>query len=209
MVYINNYARYAGYMISITSLGYGIICSIYDPIESLGYLANATSCALCVHMYKELLLSKSIARSAEDLKFENEELKKNITILESNIIEFQDLNQRLDDDIDMLKSTVGIFGQTGDALIKQLRMVHSDLKQENIKQRVLIKRQTCLHVCQLMQHLDKNNDAVLDEKELDAARSYLKMMMPSLDLNDLEGAMINGQLDLQGLLEKLPALRSN
>ena len=221
---INNYVSYTGYTISLASLGYGIICSLYDPVEGAGYIANAASSALCTYCYKELTLRRSIAKSAENLKRSVEALKRSeatlknseenlklhnlnmqhkIVFLESNINDFQVSNKRLEDDIEMLKATVGIVGQKGDLLIEQLRIVHDNIKEENIRQRALIKRQTCLHVCQLMQHLDENNDAFLDEKELDAARSYLNMMIPNLNINNLENAMINGRLDLNGLLDSL------
>ena len=216
---------YIGSTISIASLGYFIVCSIYDPVEGTGYLANAASSALCTYCYKRLVINKSIAKSAESLKYsvkvlqkseqglkESEErlklhnldLASKISSLESNVSFFSDCNQRLEDDIEMLKATVGLVGEKGEMLIKQLREVHHDIKRENITQRALIKRQTCLHVCQLMQHLDLNNDAFLEENELDVARSYLKMMIPNLNINDLENSMVDGRLDLTGLLNNLP-----
>ena len=225
IVNMNDCIIYVGSTISFASLGYGIICSIYDPTEGTGYLANAASSALCTYCYKHLVINKSIAKSAESLKHlvkvlqqseqglkESEECLKShnldlankISSLESNVSFFNDCNQRLEDDIEMLKATVGLAGERGEMLIKQLREVHHDIKLENIKQKTLVKRQTCLHICQLMQHLDSNNDAFLDEKELDAARSYLKMMIPNLNLDDLENSMVDGRLNLTGLLNNLP-----
>ena len=50
-----------------------------------------------------------------------------------------------------------------------------------------------------MQHLDSNNDAFLEEKEL-MLHVHILMMIPNLNIDDLENAMVNGRLDLTSFL---------
>ena len=195
---------------SVASLVYGVVASFTDPVEATGYISSSLFAGACVLSYKELILRKNISEAADQLKEENQHLKievlqleKNINSMGKEVSAFRLANSELADDIDMLKTTVGIVGVKGELFIQQLRLVYDDLKRENNRQNALVKRQTCLHICQLMQHLDSNNDAVLDEVELHAARSYIKMMIPNLDIKTLESALVDGKIDLKSLLEHL------
>tara|TARA_A100001015_G_C15015860_1_gene725475 strand:- start:1395 stop:2021 length:627 start_codon:yes stop_codon:yes gene_type:complete len=156
-----------------------------------------------MYLCRELRITRSLAESADVYREENDKFMKQNKNMEGQLEELEESNQgllrvqtSLREDLEVLRGTVGLIGERGDALLVQLKEVHKKLEMQNNKQSILIKRQMCLHVMQLAQHLDKNCDFILDEGEVQEARRYLKAISPGVDVDVLERMMVDGKLDL-------------
>lgn len=208
----------------LTGVGSVATFIIDEPLHGVTLSGSFLLSILAMYLHKELIVTRSISKSVDMFRNENEKLKNHIgelelhnetmkdricdmekinSDLEKNNEKLEKISTSMEEDLDTLKHTVGILGESGGDILMQLRGVHKKLKDQNDRHSVLIKRQMCLHVIQLVQHLDKNSDFVLDQNELEGSRRYINAIVPDLDVNELEKSMVDGRLDLVEFVDRV------
>ena len=122
----------------------------------------------------------------DELKENNDELKENIGELEGNIDELEVVTKTLNNDIEMFKNTIGVFGENADEIINKLKEVYQDLKKENEVQANINKNTIYLHILHIIKHFDKNCNFTMSKDNLDKAKKTLLNAFPNLDYEALK-----------------------
>jgi hypothetical protein len=188
----------------IGSVIFGIIQIItHDILTGLGYLGTGLFSGVALFYIKQIQLYATIQISIDILKDENEELKISNDRLSKTINELELIKNDINDDLSLLKKTIGIVGVNADELFGQLKAIYNKLKSKNDRHSILIKSQTSLQLMNIFYHFDTNNDFVLDEKELIYAKQFILNILPELDCNDVFNKIENHQIKLESLLELL------
>lgn len=189
-------------MFLISSTIFGIIQIITnDVLSGLGYLATGLFSGISFYYIKQTQLYATIQTSIDILKDENDELKTSNDRLSKTIDELESIKNDINDDLSLLKDTIGIVGENADKLFEQLKVIHNKLKSENDKHSILIKSQASLQLMNIFYHFDTNNDFVLDEKEIIHAKQSILNILPDLDWNDVLKKIKDNQIKLESLLE--------
>ena len=79
----------------------------------------------------------------------------------------------------MLKSTIGIVGDSDDFMIKDVKQIHDKLRIENNRHALLVKSQTSLQVMYLFNHVDNGQHLALEYAKqaiLDILPTWIGMM---------------------------------
>ncbi len=174
---------------TVGGLGIGAISwFIIDNITAIGYLLSGIFSGISLCSIKRMRLRASLQSSVNVLKEENnelkennEELKENIDELEGNIDELELVAKTLNEDIDMFKKTIGIFGENADDIINKLKEVYQDLKTENKVQVNINKNTIYLHILHIIKHFDRNCNFTLSKQNLEKAKKTLLNAFPNLD----------------------------
>tara|TARA_B100000963_G_C22609803_1_gene664328 strand:+ start:732 stop:1412 length:681 start_codon:yes stop_codon:yes gene_type:complete len=192
-------------MISVSSLGCGIFqYTIEDAFAGVGYLSSGIFAATTLFTIRKMRLKASLQSSVNVLKDENEELKESNDKLTNNLYELNSLKEDLNKDLTLLKNVTGIIGENADDLMDNLREIHDKLEIENNRHTLLINSQAKLHLINLFNHFDKDNNLVLDPLELNLAREHIKQILPpTIQWADVENNIQNKSLKLKNILKLL------
>jgi hypothetical protein len=180
-------------------LGFGALSwFIIDNITAVGYILSGIFSGISLFTIRRMRLRASLQSSVNVLKEENnelkennDELKENIGELEENIDELEVVTKTLNDDIEMFKNTIGIFGDNVEEIINKLKEVYQDLKKENEIQSSINKNTIYLHILHIIKHFDKNCNFTLSKEKLQKAKKTLLNAFPNLDYENLENKINN------------------
>jgi hypothetical protein len=165
---------------------------LYDRITSLSAGIGLVLSISLLHTVRKLHITKSISRSADILKGENDKLQSSIV--------------RLDEDLSMFKQVIGAVGEQSEETLNHFRDVYRNIKTENERHALLIRAQARIHFLTLLRHFDANNDAVLSADELQQAKEVLLTTCPNLDVAALiQQAQMSdgiGSIELQRILSE-------
>lgn len=150
----------------VVSIGCGIFgilnIIIIDTFCGIGYFLACGMSLISLFAIKRMRLRATVQKSVNVLKEENDELKENNEILQENnedlkenvgelethvdelenkIISLKALEIELKDDIEKLKELLGIVGNNSDDVIKEIKEILKNLKNENEKHSLLVKNQ--------------------------------------------------------------------
>jgi len=135
-------------------------------------------------------------------------LTKNINTLEvdlskltKNTKELENVKISLNDDIKILKNTVGLIGENSDELFIKLKEIYNNLNLENNRHSTLIKSQTSLLLMNIINHYDKNSNFELDLNEINYAKQSILNILPNVTWKQIENKIQNNQLKLESILE--------
>ena len=157
-------------IISLSSTVVGIsMWILVDNITGFGYIGMGTFSLISLCILNKMRLRAAIAKSVNILKQENDELKenneqleKNNEELEANVDELQLLESMLRNDVESLKMTVGLVGKQSDDVLKDLKIILSNVKTENKKLEFLVKNQIILYLNNNNDEIDKFKDILLE-----------------------------------------------
>jgi hypothetical protein len=191
-------------IVFISSTIFGIIqMTTNNALSGIGYLGTGLFSGISLYYIKQIQLYATIQTSIDILKDENNELKTLNDRLSKTIDELELIKNDINDDLSLLKETIGIVGENSDELFRQLKAIHNKLKSENDRHSILIKSQASLQLMNIFYHFDTNNDFVLNEKEIIHAKQSILNILPELDWNDVLKKIEGNQIKLESLLELL------
>ena len=165
---------------------------VSDAFCGSGYLlAGGISC-VSFFLVRYLRVAKDLSESVEQIEMENIELRtsnqrysiENDKLTVSNKT-LQAISDELDDDIEMLTSSMKTAGENRKDFMSKLRAIHKSLKQENNRHSELNIQQGRFQLLQLFQHFDRNSNLVMDEAEVRKSISFLKTVFPKLNVEEL------------------------
>ena len=173
---------------------------VSDAFCGSGYLlAGGISC-VSFFLVRYLRVAKDLSESVEQIEMENIELRtsnqrysiENDKLTVSNKT-LQAISDELDDDIEMLTSSMKTAGENRKDFMSKLRAIHKSLKQENNRHSELNIQQGRFQLLQLFQHFDRNSNLVMDEAEVRKSISFLKTVFPKLNVEELiESSKVDG-----------------
>jgi uncharacterized phage infection (PIP) family protein YhgE len=146
-------------MICVAQLGFGVFCWFtINQMTAIGYISGGIFSGTTLKTLKEMRLRASLQSSVNVLQDENEELKENNEELKDNIDDLESVSKKLTNDLKMLKETIGLFGNDSNEIIENLREVYNGLKRENEIQANLNRNSIYLHILQIIQYYQENNN---------------------------------------------------
>jgi len=174
---------------TVGGLGFGALAwFVIDNITAIGYILSGIFSGVSLCSIRRMRLRASLQSSVnvlkeenDELKENNEDLKENIGELEGNIDELELVTKTLNEDIEMFKTTIGVFGDNADEIINKLKEVYQDLKQENKVQVNINKNSIYLHILHIIKHFDKNCTFTLSKENLEKAKKTLLNAFPNLN----------------------------
>ena len=136
-------------IISVSSGALGtILIVISSQLTGIAFIMVAFFSGVSLFSIKRMRLRASVQKSVnvlkqenDELKENNDELKENVDELENNLIQLKTIETTLKEDVNALKSIVGLIGDNSQDAIEEIKIVLKNLKQENIKHSILVKRQ--------------------------------------------------------------------
>tara|TARA_B100000963_G_C22437393_1_gene584959 strand:+ start:39 stop:641 length:603 start_codon:yes stop_codon:yes gene_type:complete len=136
-------------IISVSSGALGtILIVISSHLTGIAFIMVAFFSGVSLFSIKRMRLRASVQKSVnvlkqenDELKENNDELKENVDELENNLIQLKTIETTLKEDVNALKSIVGLIGDNSQDAIEEIKIVLKNLKQENIKHSILVKRQ--------------------------------------------------------------------
>ena len=196
---------------TVGGLGVGVVAwFVIDNITAIGYILSGIFSGTSLFLNKRIRLQSSLQKSVnifkeenDELKENNNELKENIDELEENIDELEVVTKTLNDDIEMFKNTVGIFGDNVEEIIKKLKEVYHDLKKENEIQININKNTIYLHILHIIKHFDKNCNFTMSKDNLEKAKKTLLNAFPNLDYESLQNKISNNKITAKKILESV------
>ncbi len=200
---------------TIGGLSFGAVSwFVIDNITAIGYIMSGLFSGISLCSIRRMRLRASLQSSVNVLKEENNELKEhnddlkdNIGELEGNIDELELVSKSLNDDLKMLKETIGIFGENSDQIIEKLREIYNNLKTENEIQSSINKNSVYLHILHIIRHYDKHSEFVLTANDLEKARQTLINAFPNLDYESLKKKLKNNRITAEKILESVTPLQ--
>lgn len=196
---------------TLGGLGFGVIAwFVIDNITAIGYILSGIFSGTSLFLNKRIRLQASLQKSVnvfkeenDELKENNNELKENIDELEENIDELEVVTKTLNDDIEMFKNTIGIFGDNAEEIINKLKEVYQDLKKENEIQININKNTIYLHILHIIKHFDKNCNFTMSKDNLEKAKKTLLNAFPNLDYESLQNKISNNKITAKKILESV------
>lgn len=176
-------------LLSFMQLMLGIIgWFTMSKILSVGYLSAGFFSGTTLVLLRKNRLEASMKKSVDNLQEENEELKENNEELKENIDDLEIVSHKLNDDLKMLKETIGLFGNNSDEILNNLRSIYNNLKKENEVHSKLNKNTIYLHILYIIKHYDttQNNQLSLKVDDLNRAKKTLLNAFPNLNYPLLE-----------------------
>ena len=136
-------------IISVSSGALGtILIVISSQLTGIAFIMVAIFAGVSLFSIKRMRLRASVQKSVnvlkqenDELKENNDELKENVDELENNLIQLKTIETTLKEDVNALKSIVGLIGDNSQDAIEEIKIILKNLKQENIKHSILVKRQ--------------------------------------------------------------------
>ncbi len=196
---------------TVGGLGFGVVAwFVIDNITAIGYILSGIFSGTSLFLNKRIRLQASLQKSVnvfkeenDELKENNNELKENIDELEENIDELEVVTKTLNDDIEMFKNTIGIFGDNAEEIINKLKEVYQDLKKENEIQININKNTIYLHILHIIKHFDKNCNFTMSKDNLEKAKKTLLNAFPNLDYESLQNKISNNKITAKKILESV------
>ena len=190
-------------MVCVAQLGFGVFCWFtINQMTAVGYISAGIFSGTTLKTLKEMRLRASLQSSVNVLQDENEELKENNEELKDNIDDLESVSKKLTNDLKMLKETIGLFGNDSNEIIENLREVYNGLKRENEIQANLNRNAIYLHILQIIQYYQENNNEktqraqkgetitnqryILKQGEYEKAKRTLMNAFPHLKYEELE-----------------------
>ena len=190
--------------LSIGGIGFGITQYLIDEtLTGWGFTGMGILASINLVILKKMRLQAVLQKSVNTLKEENDELKDNNDKLSKTVTDLENIKLIIDDDLKLLKETIGLADENADELIEKLRTIHNKLKNENDRHSLLVKSQASLQIMNIFNHFDKDHNLVLDEKELKYAKESILIVLPNLEWQDIKSKIENKTLKVQHLLELL------
>lgn len=198
--------------VAAVSAASGVVLTTIDPLTGTGYLLFGLATGGMAMSVRQLRMAKTIASAANTLQAENDELSATNDELQTNVTRINDqanvlrrenerlmdLESRMKEDIDVLRNIVGAVGEKGDDILKRLHALWKSYEAENLRHSSLLSAQYRLHLMQIVQHFDKDTDARLSDKEMQAAEAYLQAAFPEGDIQAVK-TMANSGVSLADL----------
>lgn len=191
-------------LISIGGMAVGISQYLIDEeLTGVGFTGMGIFAGISLFTIRRMRLRAALQKSVNVLKQENDELKENNDRLAGTVNDLENIKVTMNDDLKLLKETIGLADENADELIEKLRSIHNKLKNENDRHSLLVKSQASLQIMNIFNHFDQDHNLVLDEKELKYAKESILMVLPSLEWQDIKNKIENKNLKVQNLLELL------
>ena len=191
-------------LISLTGIGVGVSQYLIDEeLTGVGFTGMGIFAGMSLFTIRRMRLRAALQKSVNVLKQENDELKEHNDRLAGTVTDLENIKVTMNDDLKLLKETIGLADENADELIEKLRSIHNKLKNENDRHSLLVKSQASLQIMNIFNHFDKDHNLVLDEKELRYARESILMVLPNLEWQDVKSKIENKNLKVQNLLELL------
>ena len=191
-------------LISLTGIGVGVSQYLIDEeLTGVGFTGMGIFAGMSLFTIRRMRLRAALQKSVNVLKQENDELKEHNDRLAGTVTDLENIKVTMNDDLKLLKETIGLADENADELIEKLRSIHNKLKNENDRHSLLVKSQASLQIMNIFNHFDKDHNLVLDEKELKYARESILMVLPNLEWQDVKSKIENKNLKVQNLLELL------
>lgn len=192
-------------------LGFGAVAwFVIDNITAIGYILCGVFSGASLFLTRRMRLQASLQSSVnvlkeenDELKENNDELKENIGELEGNIDELEVVTKTLNDDIEMFKKTIGVFGENADEIINKLKEIYQDLKKENKVQIDINKNTIYLHILHIIKHFDKNCNFTMSKENLEKAKKTLLNAFPNLDYESLQNKINNNKITAKKIFESV------
>jgi hypothetical protein len=189
---------------NISGLVIGIYFIICNKIFlSIGYLISSVLSFILMYMINKMRIIVGIQTSIDALKIENDELKEINNELSKTVNNLKIVEKNINDDITVLKTTIGLVGDNADEMINNLKKIHEKLKIENNRHTLLIKSQVSLQLMNIFNHFDNDHNLVLDEIELTHAKQSILNILPNINWNDIVSQIKNKEIKLESLLSLL------
>lgn len=173
----------------VVSLGtgiFGIINIIFDTLTGIGYLVASFLAIVSLFSIKRMRLRATVQKSVNVLKEENDELKENNEILQENnedlkenvevlernvgelemtIADLKEIENELNNDLETLKTLIGLVGNKSDDTIKEIKEILERIRKENDRHHDLIKRQilTYLYTIEIP---NENHHIIINFKDI-------------------------------------------
>ena len=178
-------------IVSVGELIFGITAWFtIDKITSIGYISGGVFSGLTLMYIRKNRLQASMQQSVNVLQEENEELKESNEELKDNIDDLETVSKKLNEDLQMLKESIGLFDVNSEEVLDKFREIYNGLKKENEIHQKLNKNMIFLNIVQIVKlyecnYKNNNNNYQLTIDELISARKSLLNIFPQLDFNDL------------------------
>lgn len=186
---------------SFASFGFGIISIfVIDNLTGIGFILSGIFSGISLYSIRKIRIQASLQNSVnvlkrendelnetnDELKENNEDLKENIHVLEINIDKLENIQVNLNEDLNLLKELIGIFGDNSDEIVNNLKQIYNDLKNENEIHASINKNSIYLHILHIFKHYSNNrNNFLLAKKDLEKIKEILVNSFPNLDYNNL------------------------
>lgn len=191
-------------LISLGGIGVGISQYLIDEeLTGVGFTGMGIFAGISLFTIRRMRLRAALQKSVNVLQQENDELKEHNDRLAGTVTDLENIKVTMNDDLKLLKETIGLADENADELIEKLRSIHNKLKNENDRHSLLVKSQASLQIMNIFNHFDQDHNLVLDEKELKYAKESILMVLPNLEWQDVKNKIENKNLKVQNLLELL------
>ena len=165
-------------LISLGGMGVGISQYLIDKeLTGVGFTGMGIFAGISLFTIRRMRLRAALQKSVNVLQQENDELKEHNDRLASTVTDLENIKVTMNDDLKLLKETIGLADENADELIEKLRNIHNKLKNENDRHSLLVKSQASLQIMNIFNHFDKDHNLVLDEKELKYAKESILMVL--------------------------------
>ena len=163
-----------------------------DKVTSIGYISGGVFSGLTLMYLRKNRLQASMQQSVNVLQEENEELKESNEELKENIDDLEIVSKKLNEDLQMLKESIGLFDVNSDEVLNKFREIYKGLKKENEIHKKLNKNMIFLNIVQIVKMFENSNNKSniknsykLSIDELISAKKALLNVFPQLDFNNL------------------------
>ena len=191
-------------LISLGGIGIGVSQYLIDEeLTGIGFSGMGIFAGISLFTLRRMRLRAALQKSVNVLKQENDELKEHNDRLAVTVTDLENIKVSMNDDLKLLKETIGLADENADELIEKLRSVHNKLKNENDRHSLLVKSQASLQIMNIFNHFDQDHNLVLDEKELKYAKESILMVLPNLEWQDVKSKIEDKNLKVQNLLDLL------
>lgn len=188
--------------VSLSSLAFGIFQYFTDDtLTAIGYVSSGIFSGATLVTLRRMRLRASLASSVDVLKDENEELKESNDKLAENVTDLEELKEALDIDLKILKETIGIVGENSDALMNNLKELHSKLQSENEMHSRLLKTQTHLQLINIFYQFSKSHSLKLNKNEILLAKEHILNIFHDKSWDDIDKLIQNQELKLKDLIK--------
>ena len=160
-----------------------------DKITSIGYISGGIFAGLTLILLRKNRLQASMQQSVNVLQEENEELKESNDELKENIDDLETVSNKLNEDLKMLRESIGLFGINSEEVLDKFREIYQGLKKENEIHSKLNKNMIFLNIVQIIKMYEKHNNNVqtytLKIDDLIRAKKPILNIFPNLNFNEL------------------------
>ena len=189
-------------VISLSSIAFGLFQYFTDDtLTAIGYVSSGIFSGATLVTLKRMRLRASLSSSVDVLKDENEELKESNDKLAENVTDLEELKEALDIDLKILKETIGIVGENSDALMNNLKELHSKLHSENEMHSRLLKTQTHLQLLNIFYQFSKTHSLKLNKNEIILAKEHILNILHYKTWENIEELINNQELKLKELIK--------